>query len=281
MKHWTSLAVMALGCAACVAQPRLVDEPTRIEPAAPLAVAQDDQLEAILDWVIVPSGPGSWARNAQWDEYLLRVGNRGAMPLTIKDVLVIDSLDGGHEPQLSQDALLRASVATRRRYRDEDIDVRAGYGAPGLTRLASGVGVAGTAAGFYGEASGGFWLLTSSQSAAASVVGTVGVFAIYSLPAMLLIDASRREGKRKVALEMAGRVTPFQRTLAPGEAIPLDLFFPLAPAPQALELTYQLEGDTQPLRTLRLAVDRALDDLHLANAAPRALAGASTEAALP
>ena len=44
----------------------------------PLAVARDVAMATILDWGIICNGPVAWAKNADWDQYLLRVENHSA-----------------------------------------------------------------------------------------------------------------------------------------------------------------------------------------------------------
>ena len=54
---------------------KVLKEAQPIQTTQPLATVSDQQVTAILDWVIVRDGPGTWAKNADWDEYLLRIRN--------------------------------------------------------------------------------------------------------------------------------------------------------------------------------------------------------------
>ena len=56
----------------CAKGTKLIKEPEPYEIAKPIASATDKRLVANLDWVIVRKGPGEWAKNADWDEFLLR-----------------------------------------------------------------------------------------------------------------------------------------------------------------------------------------------------------------
>ena len=69
-----------------------------------LVEAADSQLAARLDWVSVRNGPGAWAKNADWDEYLIRVRNLGDAPVRITSVVVVDCLDTRHFPAATADS---------------------------------------------------------------------------------------------------------------------------------------------------------------------------------
>jgi hypothetical protein len=45
---------------------KVLKEAQPIQTTRPLATASDQQVTAILDWVIVRDGPGTWAKNADW-----------------------------------------------------------------------------------------------------------------------------------------------------------------------------------------------------------------------
>jgi hypothetical protein len=45
---------------------KVLKEAQPIQTTQPLATASDQQVTAILDWVIVRDGPGTWAKNADW-----------------------------------------------------------------------------------------------------------------------------------------------------------------------------------------------------------------------
>ena len=62
---------------------KLLDDPEPVTIVQPLTTVSDQRLEAHLDWVIVRNGPGTWAKNADWDEYLLRVSNLSDQPIQV------------------------------------------------------------------------------------------------------------------------------------------------------------------------------------------------------
>src|SRR5512139_457413 len=65
--------VLALSALPACAYNKKLDKPVPLEPKSAIASAADLRLTARIDAVIVRDGPGSWSKNADWDEYLLHV----------------------------------------------------------------------------------------------------------------------------------------------------------------------------------------------------------------
>jgi hypothetical protein len=118
---------------------KVLKEPQPIETTQPLAARSDKGVTATLDWVIVRDGPGTWARNADWDEYQLRVSNQSDQPIKITEVFVVDSLNTRIESQSRRKSLVKGSKKTARRYKKSGIKVKAGAGAG--TMLVAGAAV--------------------------------------------------------------------------------------------------------------------------------------------
>lgn len=82
-----------------------------------VAAAWDQHLAVELDAGIFRGGPGSWAKNAAWDEYLIRVRNVGDELIEIVGITVVDLLGIRIERGLSRSqlgkGLERRSVTTR------------------------------------------------------------------------------------------------------------------------------------------------------------------------
>ena len=100
---------------------KVLREPQPLASQAPLAVASDTRVSASLDWVIVRDGPGTWAKNADWDEYLVSVRNATGDAITITSITVTDSGEHRHDSIANRRKLVKASRKTGRRYKDEGI----------------------------------------------------------------------------------------------------------------------------------------------------------------
>ena len=83
------LAVLGLALGGCGGSKVLKEEVPdgRVEP---LAYSADESVEVSLELVVYRDGPGTWAKNADWDEYRLHITNLRASPVAIRDVVVHD-----------------------------------------------------------------------------------------------------------------------------------------------------------------------------------------------
>ncbi|MBT8147418.1 MAG: hypothetical protein KJN90_11235, partial [Gammaproteobacteria bacterium] len=158
----TSVLVLCLaGCGGT----KLLDKPVPMTVGQPLASAADRQISVAVDWIVVRDGPGTWARNADWDEYLIRVQNLSNTQVEIRDVVIYDSMLIRSDSSGERRMLVAGSKQVARRYADHDIDVRAGLS--GSTLLAAGA-VGGAAAVGAGSA-----VLYMSSAAAATTLGVL------------------------------------------------------------------------------------------------------------
>src|ERR1700680_2552940 len=67
--------VLAAACsslAGCTG-PALLKEPRPIESSKAVVEGWDERILASVGAVILRNGPGAWARDAEWDEYLFRI----------------------------------------------------------------------------------------------------------------------------------------------------------------------------------------------------------------
>ena len=227
-------------------------QPMQITQA--LGVASDQQTLATLDWVIVRDGPGTWAKNADWDEYLLRVRNQSDQPITVARVIVVDSLDTRIAPEPGRKQLVKSSKKTARRYKKSGIKVKAGRGAG--TMLVAGaavtaVGVGAAAATAYGAAMSG---------AAAGTAGAAAGGLLLLGPALAVGGIVRGVNNSKVNSEIELRQSALPAEIPAGEETNLDIFFPLAPSPKEVQLTY-IDSDGE--HTLVIDTSVSLDGLHI------------------
>ena len=236
------LATLLAGCGGA----KLVRDPVAREPTQALAAAADDRLAATLDFVIVRNGPGAWAKNGDWDEYLLRTRALGASPVQVLRVEVVDSLGRALSPAASRKALVKASRDQVRRYRSSGLKVRAGLG--GAAIAATGIG-AGLGAGGVVASGGG-------------MLGGVAGATTFMLvaPAFGVAGIVRAVNNSKVDKEIRRRQTPLPQAVSRDSDVPLDLFFPLAPSPSAVRITY---ADATGEHRLEIDIRDALSGLHL------------------
>ncbi len=219
-----------------------------------LATASDQRLAATLDWVIVRDGPGTWAKNVDWDEYLIRVQNLSDDSIRVTNITVLDSVGTLVETRENRKQLVKGTKKTKRRYKGEGLKVKAGASTGALV-VAGAVTAAVTAAAI---TSAGLGLAATGGAAAG--VATAGLIL---LPVLAVGSVFRGVNNSKVNKQIESRQTLLPVVLQEEEEKSLDIFFPLAPSPRQIEITY---ANSQGDHTLIIDTHVALDGLHLVQA---------------
>ena len=223
---------------------KILKEPRPLEITQPLVTTSDQNVSAELIWVIVRDGPGTWARNADWDEYLVNVVNESGEMIQIIDVTIVDSLGVRQATNADYRELVNESKETTKRYKDSNLTVKAGIGAG--TIMAAGGAI------LLGASMGGAVFVEAAMIISGSLVVLV--------PAGVGVGIVRSNNKNKVAREIRKRHTLLPVTINSHEDLLLDIFYPLAPSPTQLEITYMVAGEEE---TLVVNTSEALNGLHL------------------
>ncbi len=246
---------LAVAISACAGS-KVLGEAKSLELQHPLAVEADSSIAATLDWVVVKDGPGTWASNAFWDEYRLRIVNHSDISVSLSQIQVVDSLAATHVITSDRRILVDSSERIQERYRDQELDVAPGAVSAGM--LAAGVAgsaVAITAAS-YAAASG-----TASALGVSTGVGAspAVVTMAYVAPVLIVGSILHVRNNAKVDDEINSRQTTFPVELGPGESSDIVAFFPIAPSPQTVRLIYQADDR---MRVLEINTTEVLAGLH-------------------
>ncbi len=246
---------LAVAISACAGS-KVLGEAKSLELQHPLAVEADSSIAATLDWVVVKDGPGTWASNAFWDEYRLRIVNHSDISVSLSQIQVVDSLAATHVITSDRRILVDSSERIQERYRDQELDVAPGAVSAGM--LAAGVAgsaVAITAAS-YAAASG-----TASALGVSTGVGAspAVVTMAYVAPVLIVGSILHVRNNAKVDDEINSRQTTFPVELGPGESNDIVAFFPIAPSPQTVRLIYQADDR---MRVLEINTTEVLAGLH-------------------
>jgi hypothetical protein len=240
------LLVTLTGCGGS----KVLKEPEPFAIEQPLSIIEDQHLAVVLEWVIVRDGPGTWVKNAIWDEYLMSIQNRSDQLITITQIVVVDSLDTRIEPHSARNELVKLSKASSRRYKEAGITVKAGAGRKTLRTaglVAGGAAVGAAAAG-------------SGWGAAGATVGG----GLVLVPVLAVGGIMRGVNNSKVSEEIELRHTQFPLEIPANGDVRLDVFFPLAPSPQSLELKYE---NATGEYGLVIETGGSLDGLHIVSPA--------------
>ncbi len=250
------LAFAGATLSACGGGSKILKEPVTVELSQALAVARDQNLSVALDWVIVKDGPGTWAKNAWWDEYLISVANVSDEVVSLTNVQIIDHLETPLAADADYKQLVRASKQTAGRYDDYDIEVKPGAGTGAL--VLAGTGGVMVASAMAAASLGA--TIAGSATATTAAAGAGAVAIVLVAPALIVGGIIKGSNNRKVGREIEKRHTAFPVKLGAGESASIDVFFPLAPSPQSVLLVYETEADT---RVIEIDTREVLEGLHL------------------
>jgi len=248
------LVSLLAGLAGCGGA-KILKEPVAMESVGPLAIAQDDELAVVLDWVIVRHGPGTWSRDAYWDEYLLRVANMSDSALSITAIEVIDHLEQPIPPLTDRRKLEKATRKVSKRYKKQGYDIAPGANGGHMVAAGTGAFIGGTGivyAGVAGVLAGGSGIATASAWAA------TGLY--LASPVILAVGLVKAVNNEQVDKRIQARQTVTPVKLAAGEEVNLDVFFPVTPSPLMVRVVYETAAGQQ---TLAMLTAEPMQGLHI------------------
>jgi hypothetical protein len=202
-------------------------------------------VDLTLATVIVFKGPGSWKREARWDEYVVVLLNRGEQPVVVDSAELIDLQGQVRTPGDDPWKLEKLSRSNWDKYGKTGLHVVEGAGAAALYAGAAVSAAYGSAMGGAGGAAGGVVVL--------SVIPIIGLVDISAVAVM------NHKNKASVQQEFQRRRLQLPHSVAPGESATGSLFFPMTPGPQRLilrghngELPLEVVLELGPLSGLHL-----------------------------
>ena len=244
------MLVLGIALAGCVSSKyRMTGKEAK--PAVPVEMkAGAGDISVTLDAVIAHDGPGSWKREAYWDEYVVRLENHGAVPVLIASAEVVGVGDlislAGAAPWI----LDRQGHVNERTLRKNNILVAAGSTPDPAAVIAGGtLGVLVTPIAPF---------LTVSAVQGMLVVGGVALaaYAPVGLTSHFLVDPKHRN---LVEQEFKRRCLVLPVSIGPGQGVTGSLFFALTPGPQRMIVRGQIGEnpleftlDLQPFAGLHL-----------------------------
>ncbi len=201
----------------------------------PVGWSQDDHLRASVDHIIVRDGPGSWARNADWDQYQLTLRNLGPAAIQIESIMIIDAFETAIAPGNSRKNLVHGSREVRQRYDAADLDVKSGAAAPTLV----GAGAATTALGVGTVSAAGSGALVSGGTASLAGASAVASGLLVLGPALVATGVVRGINNWKVDDHIKSSAAVLPMELKTQEQAHLDLYFPIVPVPVKLVVAHR------------------------------------------
>jgi hypothetical protein len=180
---------------------------------------QPSLLEASLNAVVTYNGPGSWKRDAFWDEYVVTVRNTGDQPITVTRGDLADFAGAVQHAGDNPWALEKESKTLEEKYRGAGVAfVR--YTTPGL--IIVGTGAAVVAANAF------------TAAGAVAATATLVVLPVYYIGVVTI----NHYNKAAMDKEFERRRIVLPLTLAPGKTWTGSLFFPMVPSPRSLSVKW-------------------------------------------
>jgi hypothetical protein len=228
---------------ACSPQLRMMKEPSAEQiPDYRWAATAPDGLTVTIHTVLVRNGPGSWVRDADWDEDILTIKNSSMSAMKIEALrLYSPYLPDPQQSSLDLQLLENQSRETLKNVRD--VAVVAGAGA-----FVAGVGVAASA---------------GAGAVGAAMAVPLATLALPVLEYQMGAVAERRhlehEDRSLIELTILERGLHLPLEVPAGGEATRSAFFPLTPGPNRLVIDYRIDGDR---RVLEVPLP-ALAQLHL------------------
>jgi hypothetical protein len=223
------------------------------EQTAPLVETGDSRIAIALDAVVVRNAPGSWAKDAVWDEYRFRISSTSGDKLRVTRITVVDALDQPVEPHASRSRLIDGTRDVAQRY--EASGKLARSPSDGTWMFVGGVAATSAAAGMLTAAAmptTGFLAGSAASIAGMAVATYVAAGALAGAGVIKLVNNTQ------VQSEIERRHTPVPAAIG-GSASTVVVFFPIVPLPSAVEISY-VDGAAENL--VRLPLTAVLAETH-------------------
>jgi hypothetical protein len=241
-QYGSPLGVLCVLLCACTPQIRMLKEPIADQVADYRWVATaPDGVSVMVHTVLVRNSPGSWERDADWDEYILAVKNSSPSAVQVKNVQLYSAyLPFAQQSSLSRQQLENKSHETLTNVRDVTLVAGSGAVVVGTTVAVASAGVI--------------------AGVAAIPVGFIGLDLVGSQVQRASLRRNREQQDRSLI-----ELTILERGIHLPLVIPADTeatrsaFFPLTPAPSRLVIAYRINDDHRVL-VLELP---ALAQLHI------------------
>ena len=178
------------------------------------------RLAATLNTVITYRGPGSWKREAFWDEYVVTLHNPDTEPLAITAVHLVDFAGTGQSEGNNPWKLESESKTLERKFRDAGVAFARNAGPATL------------------------WVGTEYAAAITSFMGggglsALGTAVVVGVPVYYVtVIVINQHNKSTVLAEFNRRRLVLPLTLPPGATTTGSFFFPMGPNPRLLRLNW-------------------------------------------
>jgi len=216
-----------------------------------LAANFDSNISITLQKLIVRNSKDSWAKDANWDEYIFSIDNLNSQEITIHKISITDGLNIEVLPEVTRRSLNKKTRKTKNRFNKQGIKIVLGKGSTGIatasvTSVALGTGLAA------GAASSG------SIAVSAGTLTTAGGAVVVAVPAIAIGGIIKVVNNSKINNKIQERQTILPFKLSDG-INSLDIFYPAIPSPKIVTITYLINDQEH---RLNLTLPESFKGLH-------------------
>lgn len=214
----------------------------------PILVADFDAFNIQINQLLIRNGQYTWAKDANWDEYILQIATLSNTPIVFENILLIDAFGDQVTSLNERRELNKATRNSKRKYKNHGYKIKFGAGSTHMTTASlSGALGAGLAAG------------TVTTTGSIGTLTGAGVGVAVAVPALVITGVVKIVNNSKVNNFINKRYTALPITLH-SEVKIVDLFYPATPVPQTLRIDYQMKGN---FYQAEVDLTVLLADLHL------------------
>ena len=237
--------IALLGCGG----PRINSKPQQLHDRGPMIAVANQHIKLTLQNILIKNSPGSWAKDANWDEYIFSLTKLDSIDtVTLQAVYIEDIMGDRHLYQNTRKDLNQSTKVLKKKYKKAGYKVRFGAG----STHASAVGIS------FALGSG----VTAGAVTATGSIGTLtsaGVGVAVAVPALVISGITKIVYNTRVNNRIQERQTlpPIVITTDGHE---VDLMFPATPLPQKLVVSYLYQ---ELLHELEIDLTQVTTGLHI------------------
>jgi len=227
--YFISISLLVSACVGPRINKKNVNLDSTVFPT--IAQSSDGRVKVTLNKILVKNSPGSWAKDAKWDEYIFHIENLTDTEIKIKNIMIYDALNDNTSPLTTRKHLNQATSLTKSKFKKSGIKIKWGAGstnilAESITATAIGSGVAAGVAGT-GAVTTGAGTLTAAGGAVFIAVPAIAIGGIMKLVNNSKISKQIKKRQTSLPYIIYGKQTPI-----------IDLFYSGIPGPQKIKVIY-------------------------------------------
>ncbi len=225
----------------------------------PIVKSNDNSIELTLEKLLVRNDSYSWAKDANWDEYVFLLENLTNSTIVVQEIVVINGLDIEVTSRQNRKDLNKSTKLVKRLFKNFGIKLKIGEGSTQMLEASISATVLGAGLGATAASGGTIGL-------SAGTLTTAGGAVFIAVPAIAIGSVIKLMNNRKINNEILKRQTYFPVTIRPYEKMSIDVFYPVIPGPIAIVVEYKVDNK---MKFFKQVLSKNLSRLHYKSTAKK------------